>query len=269
MKSAGWLIFREMYLKIILSILTVIAVMLLLQNALNQLKLRSLAAEATSSRLQISASTIESAIVRAEGLGLEMDEMEGLQGLLDRERGRDDSIAQLAIVSPIGRTLVVSGVADMPQAEMDQALRRVMGSREKVSLFDAGERLYTGRVLHNSSDAVMGAILLTTPTEKYLAHAEQSFDRMNLYYLVIFGCVAALLIPFIIFQFSSISHAFRAFDPARVTGTKATEVQSGAAVEVQRAIDAGNAKYAAAANELDGLLDNCEETERDTREAPA
>ena len=62
-----------------------------------------------SSKLQITASTIASAIVRAEGLGLAMDEMAGLQDLLDRERARDQSIVQIEVVSPIGTPVVVSG----------------------------------------------------------------------------------------------------------------------------------------------------------------
>ena len=73
--------------------------MLILQESLNHLKLRSLVAEATSSRLQISASSVEAAIVKAEGLGLSMDEMVGLQNLLDRERERDRSITKIEIVA--------------------------------------------------------------------------------------------------------------------------------------------------------------------------
>ena len=91
--------------------------MLILQESLNHLKLRSLVAEATSSRLQISASSVEAAIVKAEGLGLSMDEMVGLQNLLDRERERDSSITKIEIVSPIGAPVFSSG--EGPEMTLD------------------------------------------------------------------------------------------------------------------------------------------------------
>ena len=109
LRLSGWAIFREVYAKVIFSILFVIGAMLLLQSSLNHLKLRSLAAEATSSRLQISAAAIESAIVRADSLGFAIDEMAGLQDLIDRERARDASIEQIVIVSPIGAPIMTSG----------------------------------------------------------------------------------------------------------------------------------------------------------------
>lgn len=248
MTPGGWRVFREIYLRIILSVLTVTAAMLMLQNSLNQLKLRSLAAEATSSRLQISAATIESAIVRAEALGLAMDEMAGLQDLLDRERARDASLAQIAIVSPIGVPLLASGEA---LADMEPILRRVLSGREKTALVDAGEALFTGRVLFDSSDAVMGAVILTTPTEQYLGRAYSAFAQMNRSYLVIFGLVAAVLIPFILFQFRGVSAAYRALDPERLGKSGGA---SSTAADVSAAIAAGDLQVAAAEAELEQML---------------
>lgn len=248
MTPGGWRVFREIYLRIILSVLTVTAAMLMLQNSLNQLKLRSLAAEATSSRLQISAATIESAIVRAEALGLAMDEMAGLQDLLDRERARDASLAQIAIVSPIGVPLLASGEA---LADMEPILRRVLSGREKTALVDAGDALFTGRVLFDSSDAVMGAIVLTTPTDQYLGRAYSAFGQMNRSYLVIFGLVAAVLIPFILFQFRGVSATYRALDPERLGKSGGA---SSAAADVSAAIAAGDLQVAAAEAELEQML---------------
>ncbi|WP_282077563.1 hypothetical protein [Epibacterium ulvae] len=269
MMSVSWLVFREVYLKIILSVLAVVAAMLVLQNSLNQLKLRSLAAEATSSRLQISASTIETAIVRAEGLGLAMDEMEGLADLLDRELSRDGSIAKISIVSPIGTPVFQSGDATLPQDEVEDMLRRIMGTRDKVTVFDAGERLYTGRLLFDSSGVVMGAVILATPTEKYLAQAQGAFAKMHLFALIIFGCVTAVLVPFILFQFSGLNSAFHALDPACLLGAKARAAMATDTTGVQSAIDAGNAEYAAAVIELDELLAEADSKKRDTLETPA
>ena len=155
-------ILREVYIKILISIFVVIGTMLVLQSYLNHLKLRSLAAEATSSRLQISASAIEQAIVRADySLGFALDEMVGLQDLIDRERLRDATIEQIIVVSPIGSPILTSGTDDLPANEKEQVLRRVLGSGDVLTRLDTGPWLYTGRILYDSSAAIMGAVILT------------------------------------------------------------------------------------------------------------
>lgn len=262
MASINWLVFREIYFKILLSILVVIAAMLVLQDSLNHLKLRALVAEATSSRLQISASTVESAIVRAEGLGLSMDEMAGLQDLLDRERARDPSITQIEIVSPIGVPVASTGESrrssegdvDVLAKEREQALRRVLGAREKVTIYDAGPNLYTGRVIYDSSDAVMGAILLTTPTQQYMQRARDASRKMRSSYVIVFALVAVILIPFIVFQFAGVRHAFRAFDPELVGRDLSDDDYPQYALNLIAAIESGNEAYAKTSADLDSIL---------------
>ncbi|MGJ8603695.1 MAG: hypothetical protein ACSHXH_06165 [Marivita sp.] len=250
----GWVVFKEIYAKIIFSILCVIGAMLLLQSSLNHLKLRALVAEATSSRLQISAGAIEAAIVRADSLGFSIDEMSGLQDLIDRERARDPSVAQILIVSPIGVAILTSGAEEVPQSEREQVLRRVLGSGDRITRLDVGERLYTGRLLYDSSDAVMGAVILTTQTASFIEQARVTFRRMTNAYLVIFASISALIIPFIIFQFASVRHAYAALAPDALGGVDPQNDQSPDAEALWAAIAAGNVTYAAAVAEFDELL---------------
>lgn len=251
MSVSGWIVFREIYAKVILSILFVIGAMLVLQSSLNHLKLRALVAEATSSRLQISASAIEAAIVRAESLGFAIDEMSGLQDLIDREQGRDPSIAHILIVSPIGTSILSSGSEDIPPSERDQVMRRVLGSGDTVTRLDVGQRLYTGRLLYDSSNAVMGAVILTTPTESFTRQSRLTFFRMTNAYLIIFGLISVLIIPFIIFQFASVRHAYQALAPSE----DAASAEVGADADMLReAIAEGDAAFAAAEAEFEALL---------------
>lgn len=250
----GWSVFREIYLKIILSIMVVIAAMLLLQSSLNQLKLRALVAEATSSRLQISAAAIESAIVRADALGFSIDEMVALQDLIDRERERDPSVVQVMIVSPIGAPIFSAGPDQLPQSERDPVLRRVFGSGDAITHIDMGERLYTGRLLYDSSDAVMGAVILTTPTESFMHQARRAFRRMTNAYFFIFMAIGILVVPFIVFQFASVRHAYRALDPDRLTREDALTGPTEDTRDLRRVISDGNAAFADAKAELDALL---------------
>ncbi|MDX8349817.1 hypothetical protein SLH49_17665 [Cognatiyoonia sp. IB215446] len=248
-----WQVFRELYLKVLLSVFTVIVAMLLLQGALNQLKLRALVAEATSSRQQISASSIERSVLQAEALGFAIDEMTGLQDLIDRERADDPSIVQIAIVSPIGAPLLSSGSAETTREENDRVLRRVIGSQERMTRFDAGERLYTGRLLFDSSGAIMGAIVIVAETDAYMAEATASLSQMRLVYLSIFVFVAVLLVPFVMLQFAGIRHAFNVLDPRAADAPDFRERDGGSpeAAELQAMLKEGAAKV----DELRGELD--------------
>lgn len=248
---SGWIVFREIYLKVILSILFVIGAMLLLQSSLNHLKLRALVAEATSSRLQISAAAIEAAIIRADSLGFSIDEMSGLQDLIDRERARDPAIVQILIVSPIGLPVLASGADEIPGDERDQVMRRVLGSGDTITRLDVGPRLYTGRVLFDSSNAIMGAVILTIPTETFIYQSQRAFHRMTSAYLTIFGAISVMIVPFIIFQFSSVRHAYQALAPG---GQSAMLQPSPEADALRHAIAEGDAAYAAAQAEFEALL---------------
>ena len=264
MTSLSWIVFRDIYFKIVLSIIAVIAAMLLLQNSLNNLKLRSLVAEATSSKLQITASTIESAIVRAEGLGLAMDEMAGLQDLLNRERARDAGIVEIEVVSAIGVPVATSGsiprdstdpnYEDRLDKEREQAFRRIFGTLDKTTVFDAGLHLYTGRIIYNSSNAVMGAIVLITPTEQYMRGANKSLDLMTNAYLIIFGSIAILLIPFIILQFSGVGQVYRALDPGAITTKQNAKYLPNSAKNIMEAVNAGQDAYTGVIAELDQIV---------------
>ena len=251
LRLSRWSVFREVYAKVILSIIFVIGAMLALQMALNHLKLRALAADATSSRLQVSASAIERAIVRADSLGFAIDQMAGLQDLIDRERARDTSIEQILIVSPVGTPILVSGADQLPDSEQDQVLRRVLGSGDTLTRLDTGPRLYTGRLLFDSSAAVMGAVILTTPTASFIDQARIALDRMGAAYLMIFALISAIIAPFIIVQFRSVRHAYRVL-AAEVDGADMQRIPSADALH--DAIVRGNATFHTIERDFEDLV---------------
>ena len=113
----SWALFREVHFKVICAVLVVIASMLVLQSGLNQLKFRSLVADATASSLQVVASTVETAVQRAEQVGLAVEEMTGLEDLMLREMQLNAGITLLMVVSPVGTPLVSVGGDALPEAD--------------------------------------------------------------------------------------------------------------------------------------------------------
>ena len=196
--------------------------------------------------------------------GLAMDEMAGLQDLLDRERARDAGIVEIEVVSAIGIPVATSGSILRDSAdpnyeerldkEREQALRRIFGTLDKTTVFDAGLHLYTGRIIYNSSNAVMGAIILITPTELYMRGANKSLDLMTNAYLIIFGSIAILLIPFIILQFSGVGQVYRALDPGTITTKQNAKYLPNSAKSIMEAVNAGQEAYTGVIAELDQIV---------------
>ena len=197
-------VFSQLVVKIVISIMIVIASMLLLQGLLNNLKLRALAVEATSSRLQIIASNIEDTIVRAEGAGLALEEVNGLSTLISRERSVRPRIQQILIVNPKGNTIVATGPSEIKPDDKEAVLRRVLFRGEKVSFVDLGELLYTGRVVFDSSSGVMGAVIIAYPTSEFVSQTKTAFVLMTKGYIGIFVLITVLLVPIVIMQFSGV-----------------------------------------------------------------
>jgi hypothetical protein len=210
--------FKDIYFRIILSILVVIAAMLALQGGLNKLKLRAFVVEATASQLQVFASTIEDTVTRSERLGLAISESAGATELLDRLLEQNPDIQQILVVSPNGETVLSAGQPLLEPAYRDDLLRKVFTGRDKVTILDAGPLLYTGRTMLDSANAVMGAVIVTVPTSKFIGEAEQSFASLVNRYKLLFAVIAAGLCPFIIFQFASVGRVYKILDPSDLEG---------------------------------------------------
>lgn len=241
------LAFKDIYFRIILSILVVIAAMLALQGGLNKLKLRALVAEATASQLQVFASTIEDTITRSERLGLAMSESAGATELLDRLLEQNPDIQQILVISPNGETVLSAGQPLLEAAYRDELLRRVFAGRDKVTILDAGPFLYTGRTMLDSANAVMGAVIVTVPTSKFIGQAEQSFASLVNKYKLLFAVIAAGLCPFIIIQFASVGRAYKMLDPSDPQGGH--QLQSDIdpdLARLQKLMNEGNTAFAAA-----------------------
>jgi hypothetical protein len=242
----------RLYIRVISSVLLVIVAMLVLQNGLNQLKFRSLVADATASRLQVVAGTINGAIARAEGAGLAISEMTGLADLLAREKSRNKNITGIAVVSPTGRVLVTTDGDTLPAVDRAPVLRRVLGSGERRTSIDRGERLYVGRVLRDSASAVMGAVVISTPTEPLVANTRSTTSRLNVFYIGIFAVVTLVLVPFVLILFAPVRHLYAVLRP-EVVEFETVKAPSSNAAEYAAMITAGNSALAEAEAELDEL----------------
>tara|TARA_B100000780_G_scaffold276842_1_gene246240 strand:- start:4437 stop:5219 length:783 start_codon:yes stop_codon:yes gene_type:complete len=241
------LAFRDIYFRIILSILVVIAVMLTLQVGLNKLKLRALIAEAMASELQVFASTIENTITRSERLGLAMSESAGATELLDRLLEQNPNIHQILVVSPNGEAVLSSGHPLLEAVYRNELLRRVFSGRDKVTMLDVGPLLYIGRTMLDSANAVMGAVIVTVPTTKLIGQAEQIFASLVNKYNLLFAVIAAGLCPFIIIQFAGVGRAYKALDPFdRQGGHQLQSNKNPELARLQTLLDEGNTAFATA-----------------------
>jgi hypothetical protein len=196
-------------LRVVVSTLAVIAVMLALQSALSLLKFRTLVVEATSSRLQVTANAIDVVIRRAEAVGLSIHEISDLNALVERERLRDPKIHQILLFDLQGTILAQSGDRNVLRKDMHEILPRVLTSDDKTITRESGEYLYAGRILRDSSNSIMGAILISEHTKELSAEVRETWSRLTLKYLGIFAIVAASVSLFSFFQLYAPKYFFR------------------------------------------------------------
>ncbi|SFT91275.1 hypothetical protein SAMN05444141_104397 [Pseudovibrio denitrificans] len=195
--------------RVVVSTLAVIAVMLALQSALSLLKFRTLAVEATSSRLQVTASAIDVVIRRAEAVGLGMHEISDLDALIERERLRDPKIHQILLLDLQGATLARSGGRNVLLEDMNEVLPRVLTSDDKTITHESGAYLYAGRILRDSSNSIMGAILISEHTDELSVKVRDTWSRLTFMYLAIFAIVAISISLFSLLQLHARKSYFR------------------------------------------------------------
>ncbi|NVO23031.1 hypothetical protein [Donghicola mangrovi] len=243
------LFFREFYLKVLLSAWLVIVAMLAMQLSLNVLKFKSLVGQATASQMQVVGSTIEASVLRAEQVGLAIEEIVGLQPLIEREVEKDPTISRIIVVSPTGRPLVQSDAEGLPEGDRAAVLRRIFSVSEQESAIDRGDWIYSGRTLLDSSGIVMGAVILMARSD--VAMASTATVRGNLLdnYGLIFGLVAAALIPLVVYMFRDVGAIYGLLQQAPLRGT-VTGTHTGEAGMLARDLEAGNAEYAQAESDL-------------------
>ena len=248
------LAFKDIYFRIIFSVLVVIATMLALQGGLNKLKLRTLVAEATASQLQVFASTIEDTITRSERLGLAMSESAGATEQLDRLLEQNSDIHQILVISPNGETVLSAGQPLLEAAYKKELLRRVFSGSDKVTMLDAGPLLYTGRVMLDSASSVMGAVIITVPTTRFIGQADQTFASLVNKYKLLFAIIAAGLCPFIIIQFAGVGRAYKMLDPSYPQGEHRLQPNNDPDLtRLQKLINEGNNAFVTAEASLTKL----------------
>lgn len=247
------LILRELYLKVVLSALLVVISMLAMQLSLNALKFKSLAAQAIASQMQVAGSTIESNVLRAEQIGLSIDEIVGLQDLIVREAESDPVIERIVIVSPVGVPLVSSDEAGIPAEDREAVLRRVLSVSEQESSLDRGGWLYSGRLLRDSSGATMGAVILMASADLFVPEVVSVRERLGSNYLVIFGFVAVFLMPLIFHQFRGIKGVYDLLANGVRTQGARTPTQFEEVEGLAREIELGDRVVSEVSNVLDRL----------------
>ena len=190
--------------------------------------------------------------MRAEQVGLAIDEIVGLQSLIEREAQKDPTISRIIVVSPLGQPLVQSGAEGLPDEDRAAVLRRVFSVQEQESAIDRGTWIYSGRTLLDSSGVVMGAVILMGPTDVTQAATAVLQENLISNYGLMFGRGAATLIPLIVYLFRDVGSIFGLLGTAPTRG-RVEQEYVGEAGELASSLGIGNALFEQAEAELDAI----------------
>ena len=199
---------KELYIKILLSCWLVVFTMLAMQLSLNALKFKSLVGAATASQMQVVGSTIESVVDRAEQVGLPLEEIDGFKEFIQREAASDTTIERISVLSPVGSSIFQTDEFGIPDQHKKAVIRRVFSVPDQESTLSMGGWLYSGRLLYDSSGAVMGAIVLTASESKFMPSIIFVQKNLTIIYITIIMLITAILLPAILSQFRAVTSIY-------------------------------------------------------------
>lgn len=191
-----------LYIKVLLAVWLVLAVVVVLQLTMNSVKIKSLVAETVASRVDVLAGAVADRVERAERLGLRPAEIETLDALLRRAVDRDDDIAAMHVLSAVGDP--VASFPDRPfaAAEAALAIRRLQTGSEPRSLHDDGRMIHVGRALTDSAGEPLGYVVTSFGHAVIEADVAVARSRLRRASLLILAVSAALVAPFVVVGFS-------------------------------------------------------------------
>lgn len=201
--------FLEVHLKLIMTIWIILISVLGLLYLMNYMKFTSLMSTVVSSQLQVMSSSLERSIIRAEQLGLPLQEMNNLPELMQRARARDEQVSALYIMDPLGQVLFATDNTPLNPAHAPQILRKALKGDTPSWLLEEDEVLYSGLQLFDGTRQLMGGIVIAYDKSGYgsvLAQVKLHLLEMT---LMIFAGFAVLIFIAVRFGFSDVNNVFR------------------------------------------------------------
>jgi len=213
----------------------------------------------TSDRMQVTADAIESAIVRAELVGLRLNEIENLDFLIERQLEQAPLIDDIRIIDPGGRVIFGTDNVELADEQRHEFVARALARGMPVFTLESDERLFSSRIVLDSSSSPMGIILISTDQSVYQKNLATVRNSLGGDFLLLFAVISALVIPMILLGFRRFSRAI-AYIEARLLGESTLPAQAEKhypdLAELGEKIDEGNAAYHAAKRQIQARDDD-------------
>ena len=245
--------FKELHLKVLVSCWLVVFAMLAMQLSLNALKFKSLVGAATASQMQVVGSTIEAVVDRAEQVGLALEEIDGFKEFIQREAASDKTIERISVLSPVGSSLFQTDEFGIPDQHKKAVIRRIFSVSDQESTLSIGDWLYSGRLLYDSSGAVMGAIVLTASERKFMPSVNFVQKNLTIIYISIIMIVTAILFPAIRFQFRAVTSIYTLLSKGVLNQDQKLAIHSPESSLISEKISVGNSKFSDAENSIESM----------------
>ncbi len=202
-------VFLEVHLKLIATIWAILISVLALLLLMNTIKFSGLMSGVVSSRLEVVTASIERSVIKAEQLGLPLQEMNNLSDLLRREKHRDPQIRGIHVVDRHGQPLFSSEPEALSITPQSTLIRRALFSEEAAWRLDEEHALYTGLQLFDATGGLTGSIIIDYDKSHYAADILRVNNRLLLMTLAIFLVFAVFIFLAVRLGFGEVNAIFR------------------------------------------------------------
>ncbi|WP_271272492.1 hypothetical protein [Aliamphritea hakodatensis] len=201
-------VFLEVHLKLIATIWAILISVLALLLLMNTIKFSGLMSAVVSSKLEVVTASIERSVIKAEQLGLPLQEMNNLSDLLVREKHRDPQIRAIHVVDRHGNPLFSSESAALSVTPDSLLIRRALFSEEAAWRLDEEHALYTGLQLFDATGGLTGSIIIDYDKSRYAADILRVNDRLLMMTLAVFLVFAVFIFLAVRLGFGEVNAIF-------------------------------------------------------------
>ena len=199
----------RIYLSALVALWLVIAVLLSLQFFLNALKYQKLIVDASAQQMQITAGKVETSLLRAERVGLSINEIQNLETILSRELNQSDLAQIITVMDPSGQIIASAAKTPSDPTHMEAVFAKLAAREDLQMVEEIQQSIITATIVLDSGSSIMGVILISASRDVYADNLGASSRLLALGYVVLFVALGLLVIPFLFGHASSVNKIVR------------------------------------------------------------
>lgn len=249
-------IFIEIHLRFVATVWMILMAVLSLLYLINYMKFDSLMSGVVSSKLEVISSSLETSIIKAERLGIHLNEANNLPDLMERAKSRDDNVKLIHIIGNDGVIMYSTDSQMVGVLVEDRISKRALRSTEANWLLATDKDLYSGLQIKDSFNELIGSIVIQYDKSSFsgtYAQVRLHLLEMTVGIFLVFSLLVFLVIRLCFGDISGVIHLIEQYTGGEKKVAEFDAPEGSLAFKLAEQMKQGEKMKAQAASELDAI----------------